>query len=73
MTYTIHRLGNFDVYVADDTHCVHHAVDRTANMYNCKTLYPYVASKYGGYDNAVGVLTLAQARGRFKRGTLVFR
>lgn len=70
-TYTQHKMGDLTVYVSDDTNRVHHAVNYTSE--NPVTLYPYEASKTGGYDNISDVLTLEQARRRYNRGTLIFR
>ena len=70
-TYTTRKLGDYTLFVNDDTGRVHHAVDSTSR--NPTTLYPYAASKYGGYDNVCGELTVTQIRSRYSRNTLVFR
>lgn len=70
-TYTTRKLGNFTLFVSDDTGRVHHAVDNTSS--SPITLYPYAASKSGGYDNVCDELTVTQIRSRYSRNTLIFR
>lgn len=69
--FTLRKLGDYTLYVSDDTGRVHHAVDYTSR--NPVTLYPYAACRSGGYDNVCGELTVTQTRSRYSRGTLIFR
>lgn len=63
--FTWRKLYTYSVAISEDTGKVHHATDEKAS----KTLYPYVWSKYGGWDNACDELTVDQLRRKIKNGT----
>lgn len=61
-----HTLNGYEVYVEDNRVKIANSKDGQ------RTLYPYIACKNGGWDNASGVFTLSELRGRLNRGTAKF-
>ena len=64
-----HIIKGYNVYVEDGY------IVRGVRRYDLSycTVYPYIPSKYGGWDNASKELTVSAFRSRLARGTVIMR
>lgn len=62
-----HIVADYEVYIENGL--ILRGV--SGGYYDQRTTYPYISSKYGGWDNASGELTPNAFRKRVKRGTAI--